>query len=185
MIIGISGNSCSGKSTICRELVRKYGEDITYIEADKFFKIENNNYVNGRAIWNTPQDIRFDKLIETILNLKNNKKGYIPSKAFTEKYDKEINPNKIILVEGFLLFTNEKLISLFDKRIFLDVDDRELRNRRLKRNFNEDVDFIKKGVIEPAKRYELLQKENADVIINSNKNLGELLLEIERIVFNV
>lgn len=184
IVIGICGNSCSGKSTICKELINKYPSEITYLKADKFFKIKNTNFVNNQSIWNSPLDVAFDKLIEAVSNLKEEHIGFMPSKAFTEKYDKELKPNKIILIEGFLIYTNKELVSLFDKRIFLDIDNNELISRRLQRNINEDKDFIQKAVIEPAEKYEKIQKDNSDLIIDSNKEIKEVLLEIEKYLFD-
>jgi uridine kinase len=184
IVIGICGNSCSGKSTICKELINKYPSDITYLKADKFFKTKNTNFVNNQPIWNSPVDVAFNKLIEAVSNLKEGHKGFMPNKAFTEKYDKELKPNKIILIEGFLIYTNKELVSLFDKKIFLNIDNNELISRRLERNVNEDKDFIQKAVIEPAEKYEKIQKDNSDLIIDSNKEIKEVLLEIEKYLFS-
>ena len=104
----------------------------------------------------------------------------MPSKAFTEKYDKKLKPNKIILVEGFLIYTNQKLVSLIDKKIFLDIDDNKIISRRLSRNIYEDEDFIQKAVIESAKKYKELQINGSDIIINANSNIEEIYLEIEK-----
>lgn len=184
IIIGICGNSCSGKSTICKKLLEKYPNDITYLKADKFFKTKNTNFVNNQPIWNSPVDVAFDKLIEAVSNLKEEHKGFMPNKAFTEKYDKELKPNKIILIEGFLIYTNKELVSLFDKKIFLNMDDNELISRRLLRNVNENKDFIQKAVIEPAEKYGEIQKNNSDIIIDTNKRIENLLLEIESYIFD-
>lgn len=69
--------------------------------------------------------------------------------------------------------------SLFDKKIYLDITSEELLKRRLLRNINEDESFIYKGVIEPSKKYEKIQKKSANLVINSEKEINEILKEIE------
>lgn len=185
VIIGISGNSCSGKSTVCKDLSEKYPDNITYIKADKYFKKENSTSVDGEPIWNRKEDINFDLLIENINDLKNNKETFMPKKAFTEAQDKLLKPKKIILIEGFLIYTMEELVSLFDKKIFLEVTNGELIGRRLLRNPEENRDFIFKAVIEPAKFFEDIQKDNSDLILDANKTQKEIFENVEKEILNL
>ena len=56
LIIGVGGRSCSGKSTIVKELEEKYKGDYLHINQDKFFRIKSDN-------WESPRALRFDRLI--------------------------------------------------------------------------------------------------------------------------
>ena len=58
-IIGVCGRSCSGKSTVIKELEEKYKGEFLHVIQDKFFKVKADN-------WESPDSLRFDKLIETI-----------------------------------------------------------------------------------------------------------------------
>ncbi|MDA3855853.1 MAG: AAA family ATPase [Candidatus Woesearchaeota archaeon] len=184
IIVGICGNSCSGKSTICKELAEKYPLDVMHIKADKFFRKENSTNVDGQPIWNRKEDVNFDLLIKAIKDLKEGKETYMPKKAFTEAQDKLLKPQKIVLIDGFLIYTNEELVSLIDKKIYLDIAEDELIARRLLRNIEERKEFIFKAVIEPAKLYENIQKDNSDLIIDSNRSQNEVILDVEKEILN-
>lgn len=172
-IIGVGGRSCSGKSTIIKELEEKYKGEFLHINEDKFFKIKAEN-------WERPEALRFDKLIEAVKLLRENKNAFIPTHRWTEKFDREVKPYKIIIIEGYLLFVNEELNKLFDKKIWVDVSDVNLLYRRLKR-FNDinQLDYAMNIVIPESKNYELIQRKEANIIINGNEEKKEIIKEFE------
>lgn len=173
LVIGVGGRSCSGKSTVAKELETKYKGEFLHIDQDKFFKIEADN-------WESPEALRFDKLIETIKNLKENKNTAIPTHKSTEKFDREVKPHSIIIIEGFLLFANKELNELIDKKIWVEVSDENLFNRRVKRaeGFCKPG-YIMNTVIPESKKYEEMQKREADLIIDGNKPKDEMAKEVE------
>ena len=174
LIIGVSGRSCSGKSTVVKELEEKYKGDFLHICQDKFFRVKADN-------WESPESLRIDKLIECVKLLKNGKSTFIPSHRWTEVYDREVKPHKIIIVEGYLLFVNKELNKLFDKKIWVDVSDVNLLYRRLKR-FNEinQLDYAMNVVIPESKKYEEQQKKEAETIIDGNKPKEEIIRDLEK-----
>lgn len=173
-IIGICGRSCSGKSSVVNELKERYKGEFDTISQDKFFKVKADN-------WESPESIRIDKLIESIRALKKGKSTYIPSHRWTEVFDKEIKPHKIIIVEGYLLFTNNELTKLFDKKIWVDVSDLNILYRRLKRNGNlNELDHIMNAVIPESKKYEKIQRNKANIIINGNNTQEEVIKELKK-----
>ena len=172
-IIGVCGRSCSGKSTVIKELEEKYKGQFLHINQDKFFKVKADN-------WERPEALRFDKLIEAITLLKEGEKAFIPTHRWTEVFDREVKPHKIIIIEGYLLFVNKELNKLFDKKIWVDVSDVNLLYRRIKR-FNElnQLDYAMNVVIPESKKYETIQRKEADIIIDGNKTKEELAKEVE------
>jgi len=178
VIIGVCGRSCSGKSTIVQELEQRYMGEVLQISQDKFFKKNPGNM-------ETPESLRFDKLIEAIKLLKDGKKAFIPTHRWTENFDRELMPTRIIIVEGFLLFVNEDLNKLFDKKIWVDVSDVNLLYRRTKRdNTSKNIDYTMNQVIPSSKKYEKIQRDKADIIIDGNKNKEELFLELKNYIKN-
>ena len=173
LIIGVGGRSCSGKSTVVKQLEEKYNGHFLHINQDKFFKIKSEN-------WERPEAIRFDKLIEAVRLLKDSKKAFIPSHRWTEIFDREVKPHKIIIVEGYLLFINEELNKLFDKKIWVDVSDLNLLYRRLKK-FNDinQLDYAMNVVIPESKNYEQVQRKKASIVIDGNKSQEEIVRELE------
>ena len=175
VIIGIGGRSCSGKSTVVKKIEEKYNREFLCINQDSFFKI------NAPNNWENPDSLRFDKLINSIKDLKNGKKTYIPNHRCTEVFDREVKPHKIIIVEGFLLFINKKLNKLFDKKIWVDVSDLNILYRRLKRSNNlKKIDYIMSVIIPESKKYEYQQKKEADIIIDGNKSEEDIAICVEK-----
>ncbi|MBI2047095.1 hypothetical protein HYT26_02960 [Candidatus Pacearchaeota archaeon] len=172
-IIGVCGRSCSGKSSVVKELEAKY-KDFLHINQDKFFKIKANN-------WESPDSLRIDRLIYSLKKLKKGESTHIPSHRWTEVFDREIAPHKVIIVEGYLLFTDKELNKLFDKKIWVDVSDVNLLYRRLKK-FNDlnQLDYAMNVVIPQSKKYETIQKKEADIIIDGNKSKEEIMEDIEK-----
>jgi len=174
IIIGVCGRSCSGKSTVVKELEEKYRGKFLHINQDKFFKIKSDN-------WESPDALRFDRLIYSIKKLRNGEATHIPSHRWTEVFDREMKPHKIIIVEGYLLFTNKELNKLFDKKIWVDVSDVNLLYRRLKK-FNDinQLDYAMNVVIPESKKYETTQRKEADIIIDGNRSKEEIMEDIEK-----
>ncbi|MBU4069406.1 MAG: AAA family ATPase, partial [Nanoarchaeota archaeon] len=141
IVIGISGRSCSGKSAVVKELEEKYKGNFLHINQDKFFKVKANN-------WESPESLRFDRLIYSIKKLKKGQSTHIPSHRWTEVFDRKIVSHNIILVEGYLLFVNSELNKLFDKKIWVDVSDLNILYRRTKRdNTSKNIDYTYNVVI--------------------------------------
>lgn len=175
-IIGVAGRSCSGKSTVVKELERIYDGQFLHINQDKFFKVKADN-------WEHPDSIRIDRLIYSLRRLKNGNSTHIPSHRWTEIFDRLVLPHKVIIVEGYLLFINKELNSLFDKKIWVDVSDVNLLYRRVKRSNNlAELDYVMYYVIPESKKYEGIQRSNADIIIDGNKTKEEILKEFEKVL---
>jgi uridine kinase len=174
--IGVCGRSCSGKSTIASELERITPNSL-HIKQDKFFKRNDDGYIYD---WESPDSLRNDKLIGSIKDLKNRKSTYIPSHTWTEVFDRKVQPTDYIIVEGFLLFAIDQLYPLFDKRIWIDVTDENIINRRLQRGSQmNDYHYITTCVIPKSKQYEKLQRSRAHVIIDGNRNIEEVLKDFK------
>jgi len=174
LIIGVCGRSCSGKSTVIKELEEKYNGEFLHINQDKFFKVKADN-------WESPDSLRIDRLIYSIKKLKNGQSTHIPSHRWTEVFDREVKPHKIIIIEGYLLFVDEVLSNLFDKRIWVDVSDANIIYRRTKRDgTSAHIDYTMNVVIPESKKYEEIQRKRADITIDGNKSKEDIIKEVER-----
>lgn len=183
-IIGISGGTGCGKTTMVNQLIRKFSKGkICVISQDSYYKTTDHLSYNEREKINFdhPDAIDFDLLIEDITALKSGKEIYQPVYSFAKhnrlKDTKHTLPTKVVIVEGILLFNNEKLRELFDVNIFIDTDTDERLIRRIKRDIlerNRDIEEVisryqetlkpmHKQFIEPIKKY-------ADIIIPNNDN---------------
>lgn len=179
-IIGVGGRSCSGKSRVIRRIEKKYPDDVIRISCDRFFLIYNEKELDKTDGWESPNSIRWDRLIYSLKKLKKGKSTHIPSKGWTEVFDQLIKPKKIIILEGYLIFTNKEVSDLCDFKIWVDVNDLNLLYRRTKRDgTSSHMDYTMNKVIPISKRYEPIQKKRADVVIDGNKSKDEVLEEVE------
>ena len=178
LVIGVCGRSCSGKSTVVRGLEQKYKGDFLHINQDKFFKVKSDN-------WESPNSLRLDRLIYSIKKLKSGQSTHIPSHRWTEVFDREVKPHKIVIVEGYLLFVDDRLSNLFDKKIWVDVSDTNILYRRTKRDGpSKNIDYTMNIVIPESQKYEEIQRNKADIIIDGNKSKDEIIKEVEKEVFS-
>lgn len=191
IIIGIAGRSCCGKTAVISNLEQKYKGKIIHIDQDKFYKKNPKNQER-------PESLRYDKIIGVIKLLKNGKPAYIPSHKFTEKFDRKIEPHKLVIIGGHLLFVDKRLNQLFDKKIWMDVSDLNLLYRRLKKfnvfnNSNKktykkyfgevsQLDYTVKVVIPESKRYENIQRKAADFVVDGNLPPKKLLANVEKLI---
>jgi uridine kinase len=173
-IIGVCGRSCSGKSTVV-ETLEKENKDFLHIKQDKFFKKHIDN-------WESPHALRNDRLVYSIKKLKNGESTHIPAHTCTEVFDRLVKPHKVIIVEGYLLFENKELADLFDLKIFVDVSDENLLKRRIERQGIHKEDYIKNVVIPESRKYEEIQKERADYIVDGNVSKEEIKEKVEEII---
>lgn len=179
ILIGVAGGSGSGKTTISHNLVKAFkSEDAVLVEQDAYYKELTNLTLEEKAAVNFdhPNSIEFDLLKEHLKALIAGKAIERPVYDFTTHSRKDecvkIEPSKIIIVEGILLFAIPEIRELFDVKIFVDTDADEMILRRIERDMKErgrSFDSVKNQYLntvkpmylefcEPSKRY-------ADVII--------------------
>ena len=186
-LIGICGRSCSGKSVATKALETEFPDKILQISTDRYFTKFDPKELDKKEGWETPSPIRWDRLIHSLKKLKNNESTRIPSKGWTEVFDKVVRPKPIIIVEGYLLFTNPELVKLLDKRIFIDISDANILRRRMLRDKKlkgmqriKGKDYIINKVIPISKQYEGMQKRAADIIIDGNASKETVLDEVKK-----
>lgn len=183
IIIGVCGRSCSGKSIVTRQLEKNYPNKVLRIPSDRFFKTFNPKELDETDGWESPTSIRWDRLVHSVKKLKNNQPTHIPSKGWTEIFDQLVHPKPVILVEGYLIFTNKELLELFDKKIFVDVSDLNILYRRTIRDGHiNGMHYTKHKVIPISKRYEEQQKKAANIIIDGNKTKEEIVEDLKKLI---
>ena len=193
MVIGIAGGTGSGKTTITRKLMQRFGNDVSVIYHDNYYKAHHNMPYEERAKLNYDQPDAFDtdQLIEAVRALKKGRSVICPVYDYSihDRSEKTITvkPAKVVIVEGILIFENKELCELMDIKVFVDADadvrilrrivrDVRDRGRSLESVVNQYLSTVKpmhEKYVEPSKR-------NADIIVpegGHNKVALELLME--------
>jgi uridine kinase len=179
VIIGITGGTGSGKSTIARAIFESIPEkNATIIEQDSYYKDQSNLPPEERVKVNYDHPLAFDTelLISQLERLLDGQAIEKPQYDFTihnrRKETITVEPRDIIIVEGILVLDSPKLRELMDIKIFVDTDadvriirrierDMEERGRTLDSVIGQYLNVVKPmhfEFVEPTKRY-------ADLII--------------------
>lgn len=179
LVIGIAGGSGSGKTTVAQEILNRVGADhIAFLQHDSYYKDLSGLPSGQRSELNFdhPNSLENELLTEHIVSLREGRSVAVPIYDFsTDRRTGQtfkVNPHRVILVEGILIFADATLRELFDIKIFVDTDADIRFIRRLQRDITErgrtTESVIKQYLatvrpmhlefVEPSKRY-------ADIII--------------------
>jgi len=181
-LIGICGPSTSGKSTLAKSLGKEFNAVV--IEADNFLKSKPKRKVSGYTSWEHPNNMWMKDFKKSIYNLKKQKETIIPSKKLTDVFDKKINPAKIIIVEGFLLFYKKSFSKMFDIKIFIDIPFEKIVKRRVDYCGEKERDYSEKVVIPEHLKFRKNMINNSDFVLNGNKTKLQLKKEVIKIIKN-
>ncbi len=189
MVIGIAGGTGSGKTTITKKLMQRFGGDVSVIYHDNYYKAHHDMSYEERAKLNYdhPDSFDTDLLIQAVRDLKAGRSVLCPVYDYTihDRSDKviEVKPARVIIVEGILIFQSRELCRQMDIKIYVDTDadvrilrDVRDRGRSLESVVNQYLSTVKpmhEQFVEPSKR-------NADIIIpegGHNQVAMEMVME--------
>lgn len=170
LIIGITGGSASGKTTICSKIAEELKHfKLKVVHMDNYFKKERpkmKSPENHKEYddFNHPFSFHTDRLINDLNTL---------SESSEENLD-------IIIVEGLLVLYEEKIRSKLNLAIYVDVRADERVVRRLRRNmehglnFDDISDYYLNSTRYRHDEFVEPSKWQADIILNgsSHKVLG-------------
>ena len=183
LIIGITGGTGSGKTTVVNQIVKHLPEEeVCVISQDSYYKATDNLSLEERAKINFdhPRAIDFDLIVEHLKKLKSNETIAQPVYSFvTHNRTKDTlttYPRKVIIVEGILIFNNEELRSLFDIKIFVHAD----TNERLIRRVRRDITERGRNVEEVLNRYQDTLKPMHRQFIEPTKNFADIIIPNDR-----
>jgi uridine kinase len=179
IIIGVAGGTGSGKTTVSEAILARVGRDrIAYIQHDSYYKDRSQISPEERANVNFdhPDALESELLAEHLRLLREGDAVEVPLYDFTTHTRKpetrRVEPHKVILVEGILIFADKPLRNLMDIKIYVDTDADIRLIRRLQRDITERARTAESVIsqymetvrpmhlefVEPSKRY-------ADIII--------------------
>ena len=178
VIVGVTGGSCSGKTTLVQYLNKAFGEEkCSVIQQDFYFIDQSENFSgDGSVNFDHPSAVEFLLLANHIRQLKGGEVVEVPSYNFiTHKRTGEtklIWPRGVVLVDGTLLLAAEELKGLFDDIIFLDTPE----DLRFKRRLSRDVQ--QRGRSEEGVREQFAKhvKPMHDLFIEKNKDCADLIV---------
>ena len=194
IMIGITGESASGKSTICKsiaDVITHYGMPVTILTTDNYFKdisdlIEKYGTFdalrdNGYDI-DAPSSFQLEILKEDLESISKGDDIYSPEylingTGISIPKAKFIPSNKVIIVEGMAsMYSDVK--DVFDIKIYVETDIEIRKNRFMKRAYterNQPLEEAKKHwdyILGAGEKYVKPARVEADIILNGDTNLA-------------
>lgn len=175
VLIGVAGDSGCGKSTFLRRLIDLFGEEfMTVICLDDYHSLDRKGRKEAGVTALNPKANNFDLMYEQIKALKEGKAIDKPIYNHeTGELDppERIEPNKVIVIEGLHPLYDERVRSLLDFSVYLDISDEVKIQWKIQRDMAERghtyEDIL--ASIEARKpdfsAYIEVQREFADVVI--------------------
>ena len=178
LVIGIAGGSGSGKTTLMKNLIARFPDATTVISHDNYYKRHDELTYEERCRLNYDEPAAFDTdlMVQQLHALRQGQAIDCPVYDFTVHNRSDavtrIDPSRVIIVEGILIFENPQLRELMDIRIFVDTDADIRLCRRIKRDVNkrgrslESVLMQYQNTVKPMhEMYVEPSKKYADIIV--------------------
>ena len=193
IMIGITGESASGKSTICREIqnvINKFQMPVTILTTDNYFNDISelikkygtfDNLRDSGYDVDSPNNFQLSVLKDDLEKISHGEDIYSPEyllngTGVSVPKAKLIPSNKIVVVEGMASMYGENK-EIYDIKVYIETDLDIRRDRFLKRAYterNQDLENAKKHweyILGAGEKYVKPYRAEADIILNGDSNL--------------
>jgi uridine kinase len=196
LIIGIAGGSGSGKSTVAKNVAENLGAlSVAFIDMDAYYRNFTELSLDERRKlnWDHPDAFDYNLLTDHLEQLANRQSVEKPVYDFVTHLRSDetvtVPPSDVIVIDGILLFVDERVRELCDVKVFVDADADIRLIRRIQRDLStrgrplgeiieqylSTVQPMHLQFVEPSKRY-------ADIIVPRG---GHNSIAIEMIVAKI
>ena len=200
LVIGIAGGTGSGKTTLMKNLIEEFQNDVTILSHDNYYKRHDDLTYEERCGLNydEPAALETDLMAYHLDKLRHGEAIDCPVYDFTRHNRSDetirIEPRKVIIVEGILIFENQPLRDLMDIRVFVDTDADVRLCRRIKRDVNkrgrslesvlqqyqETVKPMHEMYVEPSKKHaNIIVPEGGKNLVALDMIRGRILRHLE------
>jgi uridine kinase len=196
LLIGIAGGTGSGKSTVARKIAEGLPDDsVSVIDHDSYYRDHSDLDTDAREHLNYdhPDALDNDLLVQHLEELRAGRAVDVPIYDFKsharQTTRRHVDPTRIVVVEGILVFVEERVRRLLDVKVFVDTDadirvfrrirrDIEQRGRSfqsIREQYYSTVRPMHLQFVEPSKRWaDLIIPEGGDNHVAVDLILGKL-----------
>lgn len=179
LIIGIAGGTGSGKTTVVKKIFNQFSKgEVAILSHDSYYYDNSHLDLDERRKKNFdhPDSIEFDLMIEHVKKLRNNEPidepvySFISCTRLPETH--KIYPTKVLIIEGILCLTSEKLRDLMDIKVYVDCDS----DLRLSRVIRRDMQERGRDVEQVLARYEKTVRPSHIQFIEPTKRFADIII---------
>jgi uridine kinase len=178
-VIGIAGGSGSGKTTLVERILSKIPCDqIALLPQDSYYRDSSFLPLEERRLLNFdhPDSIEWELMLRDIRELKKGNTIACPTYSYLTcsrlKETIPVEPKKILLVEGILLYTCVEICAELDMRIFLEVP----ADKRLTRIIQRDMETRGRTTMEVIDRYYKTVRPMHEEFIEPSRQQADMLV---------
>ena len=178
IFIGVAGGTGSGKTTLTRHLKEHFGDSVTVISHDSYYKLQEGLTYEERVRQNYDHPDAFDTelLLRHLRELKEGRSIQCPVYSFTDynRTDKtvKIAPAKVVIVEGILIFQDPALREMFDIKIFVEAD----ADVRILRRCLRDVEDRGRTLQSVVKQYLTTTKPMHEQFVEPSRKYADIVV---------
>lgn len=198
IFIGIAGGTGSGETTLTEHLKQHFGDDISVVHHDSYYKYQDRPFEERcKQNYDHPDAFETDLMVEQLKELKAGRAIRCPVYSYADHQRTSetelIQPSKVVIVEGILIFQDPRLREMLDIKIFVETDadvrilrralrDVRDRGRTLESVITQYLTTVKpmhEQFVEPSRKY-------ADIIVlEGGHNLVALDMIMQRIASHI
>lgn len=185
-LVALTGGSGSGKSTILNGIRDYFGDDVTVLSLDDYYRPKSEIPVDdkGETNFDLPDAIHFDNLVRDIQTLQRGESVEIETYTFNRDMMTsecvKIIPTQWLIVEGLFALHDLRIREIIDIKVFITASVETRLNRRKYRDLtirgynNREVQYQWDNHVRPAD-IEFIQpwKDQCDVVIDNEENWQE------------
>ena len=177
LVIGIAGGTGSGKTTLMNNLITEFAGSVTVLSHDNYYKRHDELTYEERCRLNydEPAALETDLMARHLDCLRRGEAIDCPVYDFTvhNRSDEtiRISPEKVIIVEGILIFENKELRDLMDIKVFVDTD----ADVRLCRRILRDVEERGRTLESVVTQYQTTVKPMHEMYVEPSKKFADII----------
>lgn len=171
LVVGISGATCSGKSTLANKIHDNFSKSVMVRQDDYFLPLDDPRHVKIQELnhlnWDLMTSLDMEKMYSDVKKiLQSSKNDTVDSKK------------PILILDGFLFFRHKGITDLCDRKYFLTLTKEQCWERRKARVYDPpDVPGYFEKVVWPEYvkyKNEIIQKNETITFIDGSKDIEEI-----------
>jgi len=178
LIVGVAGGSGSGKTTLMNNLLRRFQDRICVVHHDNYYRAHDDLTYEERAQLNydCPEAFETELMAEHLALLRQGRAVRCPVYDYKvhNRSDQtvRIEPRPVVLVEGILIFAEQRLWEQMDVKVFVDAD----ADVRLARRFVRDVEKRGRTVRSVSEQWQTTVKPMHEKYVEPSKQHADIIV---------